>query len=136
MSTLADIEAAAESLPIGQQKELLARTNGSAGELSVERRQQLEVRFSELAATWRSETAFLSSLTQISTHPAYQRIVGMGEAALPFIFRELQSDPDHWFWALKAITDCDPVPPSHLGELNAMASDWLDWGRSNGYVTL
>lgn len=90
--------------------------------------------FSELTAAWRAETALMSSLTQMCTHPAYQRIVGMGESALPFIFLDLQTEPDHWFWALKAITGCDPVPPSHRGDLDAMTCDWLAWGRSKGYV--
>ena len=142
MSTLAEIEAAAESLPTGQQKELLTflamrlgGANGSSGELCEQKRQQRQCDFTELTATWREETALMSSLTQMCTHPAYQRIVGMGETALPFIFRELQSEPDHWFWALKAITGCDPVPRSHQGDLDAMASDWLAWGRSKGYVT-
>ncbi len=96
--------------------------------------QQLESQFIELAAVWRKETKFTSSTTVMCTHPAYQRIIGMGESVLPLIFRDLQTEPDHWFWALKAITGCDPVPPSHRGDLDAMTCDWLTWGRSKGYV--
>ncbi|MEK6262185.1 MAG: SIR2 family protein [Planctomycetota bacterium] len=90
--------------------------------------------FSELAAAWRAETQLTSSTTVMCTHPAYQRIIGMGASSLPFIFRDLQKEPDHWFWALKAITGCDPVPLSHRGDLDAMAADWLGWARSLGYL--
>ncbi len=72
--------------------------------------------------------------TEMSAHPAYQRVVGMGRLALPMIFREFAIEADHWFWTLKAITGCDPVPPSHRGNIELMAADWLDWGRLRGYV--
>ena len=86
-----------------------------------------------LVQQWRAETEFSSSLTEMAAHPAYQRIIGMGRLALPMIFRELAAEPGHWFWALKAITGCDPVPPSHRGNIELMAADWLTWGKSRGY---
>ena len=139
MSTLLEVEAAADTLPPEQQAELLtflsarlARTSGSSetGDVLVD----LEHEFSRLTHQWRAETEFSSSLTEMAGHPAYQRIIGMGRLALPMIFRELATEPDHWFWALKAITGCDPVPPSHRGNIESMAADWLAWGRSRGYV--
>ena len=66
-------------------------------------------------------------------HPAYQQIIGMGEYALPLIFQALQREPDHWFWALGAITGENPVPDAHAGDLDAMTSDWLSWGDAHGY---
>ena len=139
MNTLTEIEAAANALPTEQQEELLtflaarlSRASGSADETNSTRTQQLERQFSELTVAWRAETKFTSSTTVMCTHPAYQRIVGMGESVLPFIFRDLQTEPDHWFWALKAITGCDPVLPSHRGHLNEMTADWLAWARSQG----
>ena len=99
-----------------------------------ESQRDLEGEFSRLTEEWRAATAFSSSLTEMSAHPTYQRIIGMRRLALSMIFRELATEPDHWFWALKAITGCDPVPPSHRGNVESMAADWLDWGRSRGYV--
>ncbi|MBI5057248.1 MAG: hypothetical protein HZB61_11610 [Nitrospirae bacterium] len=43
------------------------------------------VRFQILKLEWESETAHLSSITEISMHPAYQQIIGMGQVAVPFI---------------------------------------------------
>jgi hypothetical protein len=65
-------------------------------------------------------------------HPAYQRIIGMGTAAVPFLLCELERRPDHWFWALTAITGADPVKPEHRGKLREMANAWLKWGKEQG----
>ena len=87
-------------------------------------------RFQKLAATWKSAVRFLSDTDEMCSHPAYQEIIGMGPAAVPFIFSELEREPDNWFWALKAITGEDPVPEEHRGDVALMAKDWLAWGQS------
>ena len=91
-------------------------------------------KFQDLASRWRRETALRSSVTAIAMHPAYQQIIGLGEPALPLIFQELRREPDHWFWALGAITGENPVPDDHAGDLEAMAEDWLSWGDAHGYL--
>lgn len=91
-------------------------------------------KFHSLAAAWRRETALQSSVTAIAMHPAYQQIIGLGERALPFIFQELCHEPDHWFWALQAITGENPVPEGHVGDLEAMANDWLSWASTHHYL--
>ncbi|MEC4818386.1 MAG: hypothetical protein SAK29_34710 [Scytonema sp. PMC 1069.18] len=94
---------------------------------------QIETMFLELAEQWRRETGMLSVVTKISMHPAYQRIIGMGQPVVPLIMRELEREPDHWFWALSAITGANPVKPEQRGRLNQMAQAWIEWGRANGY---
>ena len=89
--------------------------------------------FDALARTWRDETQFMSSTTDIAMHPAYQRIIGMGPAVIPHLLRELQRRPEHWFWALRAITGADPVTPEERGKVRAMAEAWLRWGRDHGF---
>jgi len=66
-------------------------------------------------------------------HPAYQQIIGIGDAVVPLILQELKCAPDHWFWALNAITGVDPVPESGRGVMNEMVKAWLDWGTEHGY---
>jgi hypothetical protein len=88
-----------------------------------------EQKFYSLKAKWLKEIEFLSDTNEICTCEAYQQIIGMGEAALPFIHVELQTAPDHWFWALKAITCEDPVPENERGNLAAMTKAWLEWLR-------
>jgi hypothetical protein len=91
-------------------------------------------RFAALAEEWRQETGALSSMSQIVLHPAYQQIVGMGHAALPLIVADLERRPDHWFWALRAITGVDPVPREDKGNLRRMADAWIGWARDSGLV--
>jgi hypothetical protein len=94
----------------------------------------LETLFAKLSTQWREETCFLSSTTAIATHPAYQRIIGLGPQVIPLILADLQREPGHWFWALAALTGEDPVPPADRGRVPAMADVWLKWGRANGWI--
>src|SRR5438445_12355555 len=90
-------------------------------------------RFNRLAAIWKSETRFVSSTTKMAEHPAYQEIIAMGDEVVPLILRELESKPDHWFKALRAITGAQPVPREDAGNVSLMAKAWLTWGREHGY---
>lgn|SRR5208283_1704682 len=97
---------------------------------------ELESRFASLSRQWREDAKFASSVSAVAMHPAYQEIIGMGERVLPFIFRELASEPDnpgHWFWALRAITGTDPVAEEQKGVLRGMAAAWLNWATQHGY---
>lgn len=90
--------------------------------------------FRELANRWRNETSVFSSVTKMAMHAAYQRIIGMGPQAVPLILRELEREPDHWFWALTAITGEDPVPAADAGDVGKMAQAWLRFGRERGWI--
>lgn len=93
-----------------------------------------EALFKELADQWRKDTRFLSAVDEIAMHPAYQRIIGMGQKAVPLILRELQQRLDHWFWALESITGESPVPPEDAGKMQRMREKWLEWGHCRGLI--
>lgn len=93
---------------------------------------ELTRRFGELAQRWRRETAAYSVVQKKVLHPAYQRIIGLGPAAIPLILRELQQEPGHWFWALHALTGEDPA--SAGSTFQEAVEAWLQWGREHGYV--
>ena len=79
--------------------------------LPITRRPQGDAgKFQALAETWRREVQFMSSVTEMVLHPAYQRIIGMGTAVVPHLLRELECRPDHWFWALPRLQG--PIPSS------------------------
>jgi hypothetical protein len=101
---------------------------------SVSETQLLQETFEALAERWREDTAVMSSVTQMSMHPAYQRIIGMGPKVVPLILRELEREPDHWFWALTFITGEDPVPPEDAGDIRRMTEAWLRLGRQRGLL--
>lgn len=90
-------------------------------------------KFRALSTEWKSSRNLVTSSTEMFMHPAYQKIIGMGQTAVPLIFNELEKNIDHWFWALKAITEADPVPPNHRGRLGLMTKDWIFWAKAQGY---
>ena len=91
------------------------------------------IKFFDLKSRWETETAILSSITEIAMHPAYQQIIGMGQSAIPLILAEMNERPGHWFWALKSITGEDPVLPEQRGKIKEMTKTWLNWGREQGF---
>lgn len=52
---------------------------------------------------WQHDTRFLSSVSAITSHPAFIRIVNMGGNAVPFIAEEIERKPSNLVWALNAI---------------------------------
>ena len=92
----------------------------------------LQKEFQRLCLAWKKETESTSSLTESAIHPAYQRMIGLGPAAVPLIIGELAREPDWWFWALRAITGVDPVLEEDRGRLSAMSDAWLRWWESEG----
>jgi hypothetical protein len=93
----------------------------------------IEKKFIRLRDEWRKQRGHSSSTVDLVMHSAYQSIIGMGWEAVPFILTELQAGPDRWFWALRAITEEDPVREQDHGNSEAMRRAWLDWGRARGY---
>ena len=91
-------------------------------------------RFRRLADEWKDKSKHLSNTAQMAMLRPYQRIIGMGREALPYIFAELQREPDQWFWVLEAITEENPVPAEAAGKVRLMAQAWIEWGKQQGLV--
>lgn len=85
-----------------------------------------------LVAQWEEDTQFASVLADRYAHPAYQRLIELGWASVPFLLSRLKSQPGFWFHALRAITGANPVQPANVGRVRAMANDWVQWGRDAG----
>jgi hypothetical protein len=90
-------------------------------------------RFEALATQWRRETRHLSLMNDLVLNSAYQQIIGMGKPAIVLILQDLKQQPEHWFWALRAITGENPIRPGDRGRLPQMTEAWLEWGRQHGY---
>jgi len=95
---------------------------------------RIEEEFCSLVDTWREETGMYSSISSKVQHPAYKRIIEMGEKALPLILRELRDRPAYWFEALKAISKQTPVPPSDRTDVMRTRELWLNWGKERGLL--
>jgi hypothetical protein len=97
----------------------------------------LEASFRNQVNIWKDQTGHLSSITKAIAHPSYLRIVGLARHSTDreierLLLRELESDPDHWFAALGAITGEDPVKPEH--DFDEAVNAWLQWGREKGII--
>lgn len=94
---------------------------------------ELEILFGELRAEWEDAFLFQSVTTAAVLNPAYQRIVGLGPAALPLILKALSEDGSSaWFWALRAIAGEDVAAGSET--VSDAVEAWLSWGQRHGLV--
>jgi len=98
----------------------------SSGSVGADRK-----RFRKHLQAWLRDTELLSSSHGVYFHPSYQRIIGMGKAALPFIREELERNNGDWMWALSCITDKNLVPQEKWGNYAAARKIWLQWLNKN-----
>ncbi len=106
--------------------------------LPIDRSEEDSKLFFALVSQWHRERRNAIWIADIAMCPSYQKIIAMGkERVLPLILKQLikeRKEPDHWFWALRILTDDNPVPQEHQGDMVRMAEDWIDWGQKNGYA--
>ncbi|MGH7034217.1 MAG: hypothetical protein ACREFL_10845 [Stellaceae bacterium] len=109
-----------------------ARTGKVEKTLASKSETEDELKFQHLLAKWHEECGATSSMTRMVLAPSYQAIIGMGQKAVPLILRQLETewyDPDHWHWALCAITQENPVPKEFIGNTRKIAQAWIEWAR-------
>jgi hypothetical protein len=94
---------------------------------------EFETSFRRLAEEWKSETAPLSSIRLKKEHPAYRRLVALGEPAIPLILADLARQPSHLFWALRDITNVNPADPGVAKDFRDVIRCWIEWGQAQGY---
>ena len=105
--------------------------SGSDGAVHLDAAQEKE--FRALAKQWHGDTDHHSSTSIIQSHPALQKIIRMGAAAVPLILRELNEGRDgHWFQALRTLTGENPVAED--SSYDTCRAAWLAWGRKRGLI--
>lgn len=92
----------------------------------------LKENFQTFVDDWMEATRFVSSLSEITNHPAYRAIVDLGQQAVPLLLRELETRPNFWFAALREMTGANPVPEKDRGNVEKMVRAWLRWGKEQG----
>jgi hypothetical protein len=93
----------------------------------------LEETFKTLADLWLRETRHQSSTTRIVNHPAYLKIVALGEPAIPLLFREMRARSGFWFYAIADITGEPCNLGGRPGDIRAAKEAWFRWGEEHGY---
>lgn len=103
--------------------------------LTPEQQNTLSLQFQQLSKQWNEATRYHSNIQSLRNNPVYQELIALGEPIVPLILGELDRESHVcWFAVLNAITGENPVPPEDAGFVEAMARDWLDWGRRRGYT--
>ena len=122
--------------PVGQQtlEQMMPLAEAKIWVTNHVRKEALEREFQELAAKWHQETWYCSSVVDMALNPNYQSIIGMGQPVVALILRELEKGPDHWFWALSAITRENPIKEEDAGDLEKMTEAWLRLGKERGWI--
>jgi len=88
--------------------------------------------FESLSDEWTSATGVLSLFDQKARHPAYRRIIEMGQPIVGYLLRDLKKRRGRWMPALSKITGVDPVPEGARSIEDAIAR-WIKWGKEHGY---
>lgn len=115
----------------------VSRTGENESKLIIDSKAKQWAQFQELVKEWKAVRGATSSITEMSMLKPYQRIIAMGDGVVPLILAQLRSEgeePDQWFWALRILTDVNPVKPEDQGDFLAMAKAWIEWGESNVYA--
>jgi len=97
-----------------------------------ERSRRLSVEFDALSKRWHRDTRHVSLISEKTLHPAYLRIIGMGDSAIPLLLEALRDKPAHWFTALRSTTNADPASTSV--SLSMAREAWIRWGIAEGYI--
>ena len=91
--------------------------------------------FQSLADIWEKDRPRGVDVAEMVMHPAYQHIIGMGKQVVPLLLDRLIKKPNHWFWALHAITGENPVVDCDAGNPKKMTEAWIQWGLKQGYIS-
>jgi hypothetical protein len=111
---------------------VLPRSHDNRASILRLKAERLRPEFVRLSDQWQSETKHLSLVSQKVAHPSYFRIIGMGEAVLPLLLEALRDRPSHWFVALQATANTNPVSDGSNPSIAREA--WLSWGRSQKLI--
>jgi hypothetical protein len=92
----------------------------------------IDVEFEYFRSKWITERGATSSITEMVLCPSYQCIIAKGPIVIPLILRQMEregDEPDMWFWALRVLTNANPILESDQGNIVKMAKSWLKWAR-------
>lgn len=93
----------------------------------------LDLTFYTIRQQWTNAMAHMSTVNEAISDPAYQRIIGLGEDALPYIFDSLENETELWFPALHAITN--EKPEEEQTEFVNELEYWYSWANKHGYYS-
>lgn len=96
--------------------------------------ENLKNEFETAKKEWLDSTNLKSTIFTSITHPAHLKIIRLGEEVIPLMLADLKKNRNHWFITLALITRENPVKKNHLGNIEKMAGDWLEWGKNRSMI--
>jgi hypothetical protein len=90
--------------------------------------------FQQHAEKWEQETGPISSVKDLTAHPSYQAIIGLGWDVVPILLTDLRERKRFWFPALNSITSIRPFDPGDAGNRKRMTAAWIQWGKRKGLI--
>lgn len=89
-----------------------------------------------LCALWKQETKGYSSISKKINNKHYLKICESSPfVTVPLLLREMQTEPDHWFVALKHLTGTDPTQNcSKDCSFEEETQAWIEWGKENNLL--
>ncbi|MES2649610.1 MAG: hypothetical protein V4717_22215 [Bacteroidota bacterium] len=98
----------------------------------------IEERFNHLAKEWKMETKGLSLAASKITNDHYLAIIGLGvtygDRIVKLILNDLSNSTAYWHYALKKITNQNPVPKEFITDVDRTRHFWLEWATENRMI--
>jgi hypothetical protein len=118
-------------------KKLRVKNNKKAGNPDAHARapRATQKNFRRLAARAMQHLGPSSDLSKLFSCQEYVQIIGLGPDVVPILLRDMETTGRPWFSALSAITRVDLSSQAEPGDLRALVTAWLAWGRENRYLT-
>lgn len=95
----------------------------------------IEEKFIELSDKWKNETKGFSQAASKINNTNYLTIIGLGiiypEKVTKLILMDLQIQSSYWHYALKKITQQNPIPKGLGTNIEKARQYWLEWAKTN-----
>ncbi len=82
---------------------------------------------------WKEETLIISNVNEIIQNSNFQKIIMIGEMAIPFILKKISAEPSTLVWALNIITGKKISDRSRI-TISESCNMWYKWGSKSGLV--
>ncbi len=105
---------------------------------------QFSTTFQILKTLWNNDYTYsMYSSSNEMKLPAYNALIGLGTGhfkdkflwhAFEEIFKEKAANYLQWWHEmLEKVSETNPIPQEHSGNLKEITDDWLRWAEANGY---
>lgn len=96
--------------------------------------ERLKHKYEHYYSMWFEATAHYSVTNDKLKHPTFKEILKLGPQIIPIILENMRNGKYIFFEALIILAKENPIKPEHLGDIEKMTQDWIDWGMEKGHI--